>query len=71
MRAFMVRPVSRRAVIVGVATSDYPKLPEMSEYQVHAQAAERALADAGLEFADVDGVATAGFFPMYAVGVCE
>src|SRR5947209_2432196 len=43
----------------------------MSEHQVHAQAAERALADVGLEFADVDGFATAGFFPMYAVGVCE
>src|SRR5207237_10420983 len=62
---------SRRAAIVGVATSDYPNLPDMSEQQVHAQAAERALADAGLEFADVDGFATAGNFPMYAVGVCE
>jgi acetyl-CoA acetyltransferase len=62
---------NRRAVIVGVATSDYPNLPDMSEHQVHAQAAERALADAGLDFGDVDGFATAGFFPMYAVGVCE
>src|SRR5207249_2485473 len=62
---------SRRAVIVGVATSDYPNLPDFSEHQVHAQAAERALADAGLDFGDVDGFATAGFFPMYAVGVCE
>jgi acetyl-CoA acetyltransferase len=62
---------SRRAVITGVATSDYPNLPEMSEQQVHAQAAERALADAGVEFADVDGYATAGNFPMYEVGMCE
>jgi acetyl-CoA acetyltransferase len=61
----------RRAVIVGAATSDYPNLPDLSEQQVHAQAAERALADAGLEFADVDGFATAGFFPMYAVGISE
>jgi len=61
----------RRACIVGVATSDYPHLPDLSEHQVHAQAAERALADAGLGFADVDGYATAGFFPMYAVGLCE
>src|SRR5438105_1132377 len=43
----------------------------MSEQQVHAQAAERALADAGLEFADLDGYATTGFFPMFAVGMCE
>src|SRR5437763_1653488 len=63
--------MTRRAVIVGVATSDYPNLPDFSEHQVHAQAAERALADAGLDFGDVDGFATAGFFPMYAVGVCE
>jgi acetyl-CoA acetyltransferase len=61
----------RLPVIVGVATSDYPHLPGLSEHQVHAQAAERALADAGLGFEDVDGYATAGFFPMYAVGLCE
>ena len=35
---------------------------------VHAQAAERALADAGLGFDDVDGYATVGYFPMYCVG---
>ncbi len=58
-------------MIAGVATSDYPNLPHLSEHQVHGQAAERALADAGLEFGDVDGFATAGNFPMYAVGVCE
>ncbi|HTT86763.1 MAG TPA: acetyl-CoA acetyltransferase [Acidimicrobiales bacterium] len=61
----------RRAVIVGVATSDYPKLPHMSEHAVHGQAADRALADAGLTLTDVDGFGTTGFFPMYAVGVAE
>jgi acetyl-CoA acetyltransferase len=61
----------RRAVIAGVATSDYPYLPELSEHAVHGQVADRALADAGLTFADVDGLATAGFLPMYAVGVAE
>ncbi len=61
----------RRAVIVGVATSDYPKLPEMSEHAVHGQAADRALADAGLTMAEVDGFASTGFFPMYATGVAE
>ncbi len=71
----MVDPVitggNRQAVICGVATSDYPYLPHMSEHAVHAQAAKRALADAGLTLADVDGLATTGFFPMYAVGVAE
>ncbi len=63
--------MSRRAVVAGVATSDYPRVPDASEYQLHAQAAERALADAGLTFADVDGYATTGFFPMYAVQLGE
>jgi acetyl-CoA acetyltransferase len=61
----------RRAVIAGVATSDCPHLPGFSEHAVHGQAADRALADAGLTFADVDGLATTGFFPMYATGVAE
>lgn len=61
----------RHAVIAGVATSDYPYLPELTELAVHGQVADRALADAGLAFADVDGLATAGFFPMYAVGLAE
>jgi acetyl-CoA acetyltransferase len=61
----------RRAVIAGVATSDYPYLPELSEHAVHGQVADRALTDAGMTLGDVDGLATAGFFPMYAVGVAE
>jgi acetyl-CoA acetyltransferase len=60
-----------RAVIAGVATSNYPVLPDMTEAQVHVQAAERALADAGLTFDDVDGYATVGYYPMYCVGMCE
>ena len=64
-------PPGRRAVIAGVATSDYPSLPHMSEHGVHAQAAERALADAGLTFDDVDGYATAGMMPMYSAQLCE
>lgn len=69
-RTEQVRP-GRRAVIAGVATSDYPNLPGLSEHAVHSQAAQRALDDAGLGWADVDGLATAGFFPMYAIGVAE
>ena len=67
----MTVPAGRRAVIAGVATSDYPYLPDLSEHAVHGQAADRALADAGLTYADVDGLATTGFFPMYATGVAE
>ncbi len=63
--------MSRRPVIAGAATSDYPYLPDMSEGAVHAQAAERALADAGLTFDDVDGYASAGYFPLYSVAMSE
>ena len=63
--------MSRHAVIVGAATSDYPHLPEMSEGAVHAQASARALADAGLDFDDVDGFASAGYFPLYSVAMSE
>jgi acetyl-CoA acetyltransferase len=64
-------PKGRRAVICGAATSDYPYLPELSEHGVHVQASRRALDDAGLTLGDVDGLATCGFTPMYAVGVAE
>jgi acetyl-CoA acetyltransferase len=59
------------AVIAGVATTDYPHHPELTELGVHAIAADRALADAGLTWNDVDGYASAGFFPMHAVQLCE
>jgi len=59
------------AVIAGVATSDYPHHPELTELGVHAIAADRALADAGISWAEVDGVASAGFFPMHTVQLSE
>jgi acetyl-CoA acetyltransferase len=59
------------AVIAGVATTDYPHHPELTELGVHAIAADRALADAGITWDEVDGYASAGFFPMHAVQLCE
>ena len=47
------------AVIVGVGESDIGNLPHMSGLALNAQAARRALEDAGLTFADVDGLLTA------------
>jgi acetyl-CoA acetyltransferase len=58
-------------VIAGVATTDYPHHPELTELGVHAIAADRALADAGISWDEVDGYASAGFFPMHAVQLCE
>jgi acetyl-CoA acetyltransferase len=59
------------AVIAGVATTDYPYHPDLTEFGVHAIAADRALADAGIGWDEVDGYASAGFFPMHAVQLCE
>ena len=47
--------------IVGAAEStEMGKLPDMSEIQIHADAALNAMKDAGLSIQDIDGVATAG-----------
>ncbi len=50
--------------IVGAAeTTELGKLPDMSEIQLHADAALNTLADAGLRPRDIDGYATAGERP--------
>jgi len=63
--------LNRRAVVAGVATTDYPHHPGTTEFALHAVAAQRALDDAGLTWSDVDGLATVGFFPMFAVQLAE
>ena len=47
------------AVIAGVAESDLGNLPHMTELQVHAQAAHRALSNAGIAKSEVDGILSA------------
>jgi acetyl-CoA acetyltransferase len=50
--------------IVGAAeTTKLGKIPDVSQLQLHADAALNALADAGLTPKDIDGVATAGESP--------
>jgi acetyl-CoA acetyltransferase len=59
--------VSTRAgtVIVGAAESErIGTVPDLSALQLHADAARRAIADAGLTMADVDGIAAAGQSPI-------
>ncbi len=47
--------------IVGAAeTTDLGRIPNMSQVQLHADAALNAIEDAGLKISDIDGVATAG-----------
>src|SRR6266478_8487741 len=51
--------------IVGAAeTTDLGVIPDMSQIQLHADAALNAMADAALKPADIDGVATAGETPV-------
>jgi acetyl-CoA acetyltransferase len=54
-----------QVAIVGASeTAEVGVLPDRSMIQLHAEAALLALADAGLTAADVDGIATAGPFPV-------
>jgi acetyl-CoA acetyltransferase len=51
--------------IVGAAeTTEMGLIPNLSQIQLHADAALNALADAGLKPSDIDGVATAGESPV-------
>ncbi|WP_346895721.1 thiolase [uncultured Roseibium sp.] len=55
----MTGKLSRTAAIIGAAeTNRIGKLPGMSRLAIHAEAAKNALADAGLELSDVDGLFT-------------
>ncbi len=50
-----------QAAIVGAAeTTELGRIPNVSQIQLHADAALNAIADAGLSISDIDGVATAG-----------
>jgi acetyl-CoA acetyltransferase len=57
--------VRGQTCIVGAAeTERIGVVPELSALELHADGARRALADAGLTIADVDGVAAAGQSPI-------
>lgn len=45
-----------KSVIIGVAESDLGKTPDFTELELHAQAASRAIEDAGIKPSDIDGV---------------
>jgi len=53
-------PEHRHPVIVGVGTSDIPRAPHLDAVGHHVLAMQRALADAGIGKADVDGYCCAG-----------
>jgi acetyl-CoA acetyltransferase len=52
--------MGRRVAIVGAALSDCGRVDDKSPFELHYQAASRALGDAGLDKSDVDGFASSG-----------
>lgn len=73
----MTTPVSltSKVAIVGVGESDIGKLPHMTGLGLNAQAARRAIDEAGLKPSDIDGLITAYSFtePYFMLGavMCE
>ncbi|GAA2292338.1 acetyl-CoA acetyltransferase [Streptomyces kunmingensis] len=61
----------RKAAITGIALSDCDRVDEATPYALHAQAARRALADAGLTPDAVDGFASAGLGTLAPAEVAE
>jgi acetyl-CoA acetyltransferase len=64
-------PPDRRVAIVGVAASDCGRVDEKTDYELHYQAASRALADAGLSRSDVDGYMSCGTGTLPPIDVAE
>src|SRR5438105_13481552 len=67
--------LKNKIAIVGVGESDIGNVPDMTGLGLNAQAAKRALDDAGLKLSDIDGVLTAYSFtePYFMLGsaICE
>jgi acetyl-CoA acetyltransferase len=67
--------LKNKIAIVGVGESEIGRVPHMTGLGLNAQAAKRALDDAGLKVSDIDGVLTAYSFtePYFMLGsvICE
>ena len=63
--------MSRRVAVAGVALSDCGRVDDATPYALTAQAARRALADAGLTPEEVDGVASTSLGTLAPIEVAE
>ncbi|MEV4739995.1 acetyl-CoA acetyltransferase [Streptomyces sp. NPDC049555] len=62
---------TRKVAVAGVALSDCGRLDAVTPYALHAQAARRAVHDAGLDRSLIDGFASAGLGTLAPVEVAE
>ncbi|GAA3488893.1 thiolase C-terminal domain-containing protein [Streptomyces cremeus] len=65
------RSGTRKVAVAGVALADCGRVDDATPYALHAQAARRALADAGLDRTVIDGFASAGLGTLAPVEVAE
>lgn len=65
--------MSLKNEIAVVGAYEHPRrwAPDKTAYQIAAESAQAALADAGLTIADVDGYATSGVGPIGALSMCH
>jgi acetyl-CoA acetyltransferase len=64
--------VDRRVAIVGVAESDFGTVPDKTVHELHAQAAVRAVEDAGVGKEEIDGLfSCGGTDPMHILQLSE
>src|SRR4051812_1633107 len=63
--------MTRRVCVVGVGLADGPKTPHLNGLMLEAQAFVRAVADAGLNKSDIQGLASAGYGGMHEVMLAE
>jgi acetyl-CoA acetyltransferase len=61
----------RKVAVVGVALSDLGRVDHLTELQMHQQAILRAVADAGLTKADIDGLCSTGTGILAPIEVAE
>ena len=64
-------PLARRVAIVGAALSDCGRVDTKSPFELHFQATSRAIADAGLSKADIDGIGSTGTGLMAPIEIAE
>src|SRR6201995_3425514 len=59
--------VRGQVAIAGIGETEYTKASGRTAREIGAEAAERAIADAGLTPADIDGITWSGAFPDFDV----